>query len=314
MDSADEIILDTAPFIVIYKSGRTERSLANDFVPPSVDPVDGVSSKDALISPETGVAARLYLPAGDPPGKKLPLLIYFHGGGFCVGSAFSTLSHNYMTSLVARANVVAVSVDYSLAPEHTLPAAFEDAWAALQWVASGGGGDEWLAQHSDFDRVYLLGESAGANISHHMALRAGSESLDRGVKIKGAVLIHPYFEGSDPVGSDLNDAELSEEMKRMWKLVFPSVSIDDPWISPLAGDAAATLSGLGCERVLLCLADKDVFRDRGREYYHALKGSGWKGDVEMWEGDMGHLFHLANVKHEMALAQEGVITGFLNRD
>ncbi|URE01285.1 Carboxylesterase family [Musa troglodytarum] len=120
--------------------------------------------------------------------------------------------HNYLNSLVARAHVVAVSINYRLAPEHPIPAAYDDSWKALRWVAShangGPGPDRWLADHADFDRLFLAGDSAGANIAHHMAMRAGAEGLQRGVGVHGVVLVHPYFLGSEPVES----AAINQEM------------------------------------------------------------------------------------------------------
>ncbi|KAK4849892.1 hypothetical protein QYF36_001844 [Acer negundo] len=87
--------------------------------------------------------------------------------------------HNYGNALVAEANVIAVSVNYMKAPEHPIPAAYEDSWAALKWVAShssnnsgGGGPESWLNHHADFVRVFLAGDIAGANITHNIAMLA----------------------------------------------------------------------------------------------------------------------------------------------
>ncbi|KAL2469931.1 putative carboxylesterase [Abeliophyllum distichum] len=82
------------------------------------------------------VQARLYLPKLTDPHQKLPVLVYYHGGGFCVESAFSFLDQRYMNILAAEAKALIVSVEYRLAPEHPLPVAYEDSWTALQWVAS----------------------------------------------------------------------------------------------------------------------------------------------------------------------------------
>lgn len=134
--NSTEILHDFHPMIRVYKDGKVERFVGIDIVPASVDSETGVQSKDIQISPEFDISARLYLPGTANPGRKLPLLVYFHGGGFVVDSPFSPLHHNHMNSLVAEANVVAVSVGYRLAPEHPLPIAYEDSWLALKWVAS----------------------------------------------------------------------------------------------------------------------------------------------------------------------------------
>ncbi|RLN12591.1 putative carboxylesterase 7 [Panicum miliaceum] len=70
---------------------------------------------------------------------------------------------------IAAAGAVAVSVNYRLAPEHPLPAAYDDAWAALQWTVSSclSGPEPWLADHGDAKRIFLAGDSAGGNIAHN---------------------------------------------------------------------------------------------------------------------------------------------------
>ncbi|RRT78123.1 hypothetical protein B296_00003927 [Ensete ventricosum] len=135
MDAADDEVVIEAPFLArVYKSGRVERLLGNDVLPAGFDPATGVASKDVIVDPTTNLTLRLYLPdlAGSSSERKLPVLVYYHGGGFVIETAFSPTYHNYLNSLVAAAGVVAVSVDYRRAPEHPLPAAYDDSWAALR--------------------------------------------------------------------------------------------------------------------------------------------------------------------------------------
>ncbi|KAJ8461431.1 hypothetical protein OPV22_034357 [Ensete ventricosum] len=320
MSTDDEIVYGTR-FIRVFKSGRVERYHCNDATPASVDPATGVSSKDVLISPETGVSARLYIPRlreGDRQEQKLPVLVYFHGGGFCIGSAFMPLFHNYLNSLVAQAHVVAVSVDYRLAPEHPVPAAHEDSWTVLRWVAgqAGGGGpaaEAWLAERADFERVFLAGESAGGNIAHHMAMRAGIGGLPCGVRIRGVALIHPYFLGSDVVESAEIYPEATESLETLWRTVCPSSSgLDDPMINP-AAEAAPSLAGLGCGMALVCVGGADALRDRGRAYYRRLRESGWGGAATLFEAEgKAHTFHLFETDCEEAIAQHVAVCSFLN--
>ncbi|KAJ4745217.1 alpha/beta-Hydrolases superfamily protein [Rhynchospora pubera] len=306
MDSNDEIIYDSEGYIRIYKSGRAERFHGLEFVPPSSDPVTGVSSKDANVVP--GVTARLYMPKLDSD-KKLPILVHFHGGAFCMGSSFDPLAHNYITSLVARANVVAVSVNYRLAPENYLPAAYEDSYAALDWVLShkNDGPEPWLTDHGDFTHVYTSGESSGANIAHHVAMYGGS-------KLCGAVLIHPYFLSSEKVESDEFNPALADKLVQLWKIVCPTtIGLDDPWINPLAADAPP-LATLGCKRVLILVGGADTLRDRGRAYCEKLKESEWKGEVKYWEAPgEGHGFFVFKPKSELSEAQDQIIADFVNK-
>ncbi|GJN13189.1 hypothetical protein PR202_ga31533 [Eleusine coracana subsp. coracana] len=128
--SSKEIVFEVGDFKV-YKDGHVERaSRALYTVPAGFDAGTGVTSKDVVIDAATGVAARLYLPTTDTSGAvttKLPILVFFHGGFFVVGSPGHPEYHRFVNSLAASAGVVAVSVDYRLAPEHLLPAAYDDA-------------------------------------------------------------------------------------------------------------------------------------------------------------------------------------------
>ncbi|KQJ90541.1 2-hydroxyisoflavanone dehydratase [Brachypodium distachyon] len=315
----DEVIHDAPNFIRVYKSGRVERFLPVDFAPPSIDPTTGVSSKDVPILPGAGVSARIYLPAAPAGGhqSKVPVLLFFHGGGFCLGSAFDEAVHGHANQLSAQASVIVVSVEYRLAPEHPVPALYEDAWAALQWVAAhaaGQGPEPWLTAHADFGRVHVGGESAGANIAHHTAMRAGVEELGHGVKVNSLVLIHPYFLGGDSSESDEMGMALLRELVRLWPVVCPGTSgCDDPWINPMS-DGAPSLAGLGCARALVCVGGKDAMRGRGRLYCEKLMGSGWHGEVEVWEADgQGHGFHLFCPTSTQTKAQVRVITDFMSR-
>ncbi|KAG6408902.1 hypothetical protein SASPL_131928 [Salvia splendens] len=103
---ADEILHDFFPMLRVYKNGRIERLMGVDIVPPSLDPATGVQSKDVEIAPEINLSARIYLPPNADPTKKLPLLVYYHGGGFVIGSAFSPVYQKHLNLLVAQANVV----------------------------------------------------------------------------------------------------------------------------------------------------------------------------------------------------------------
>ncbi|KAB1207109.1 putative carboxylesterase 2 [Morella rubra] len=316
MDSStSEIAYDHSPFLKIYKDGRVERIAGTEVVPPSLDPQTGVESKDVVISPETGVSARLYIPKRtNQTDRKLPLLVYFHGGGFCIETAFSPQYHRYVNSLVAEANVVAVSVEYRRAPEHPLPTAYNDSWAVLEWVAShadGKGPEEWLTNYGDLERVFFAGDSAGANIAHHMGLRVGAEGLD-GVKVEGIVLVHPYFWGTEPIGGEATEAESRAKVDRLWRFTCPATSgSDDPYINP-ASDPK--LGSMGCGRVLICVAEQDFLKYRGWYYRDLLGKSGWGGVVEVMEASGNdHVFHLVDPVCENAVAMLKRTAAFINR-
>ncbi|CAL2279028.1 unnamed protein product [Prunus armeniaca] len=315
--SNEELAYDFSPMIKVYKDGRVERLNDTDRVPPSTDPKTSVQSKDVVISQEPAISARLYIPKStttSSPQTKLPLLIYFHGGGFCVRSSSSAKYHSYLNALVSEANVVAVSVDYRLAPENPLPAAYEDSWAALKWVAShsdGNSSEDWLNSFADFQRVFFAGDSAGGNLAHNMALKVGCEGL-AGVNLIGIVLVHPYFWGTEPVGEELTaPAAAREIVSALWRFTYPSTSgSDDPFFNP---GKDSKLWELGSVKVLVFVAEKDILKDRGLYYSEILKKSGWKGVVELIEAmGEGHVFHLEDPTCDNAVAMEKKIVAFLN--
>ena len=294
-------MLEFGPYFRAYKNGRVERFFGTDAVPLSINSEDAVSSKDVLILQETSLSARIFIPSAIKPGQKLPLLVYYHGGAFLVGSPFCHTYHNYVTSLVAEANIIAVSVDYRLAPEHPVPIAYEDSWAALKWVANhynDEGPDDWLRDHADFQRVFLAGDSVGANIVYNMVARAGVEDLAE-MKILGACLIHPYFGRK---GGDVDD---------YWLFACPTTSgFNDPRINPAVD---ARLASIGCSRVLICVAEKDELKERGMFFYETLRKSGWDGQVQIVETEgEEHVFHLFNPDCEKAVVLLKRLASFFN--
>ena len=168
-----DVAVDLRPLLLVHKDGRVQRLLgSNSTVPPSSDdPSAALLSRDVPISSSPAVSARLYLPTHKT--TKLPLLIYFHGGGFVIESAMSPTYHHYLSHLALETSSVIVSVDYRLAPEHPLPAAYDDSWSAVLFAASLS--DPWLSDHADPSRLFFAGDSAGANIAHHMAARFGAD-------------------------------------------------------------------------------------------------------------------------------------------
>ncbi|XP_020080938.1 probable carboxylesterase 2 [Ananas comosus] len=306
-DAADEVAVEFFPLFRSYKSGRVERLLGTSVVPPGLDPDTSVLSKDVPLHPDSPLpSARLYLPqtiddddeVSETKPKLLPVLVYFHGGGFVIESAASPTYHSYLNALASRARILVVSVEYRRAPEHPVPAAYDDSWAALRWVAARA--DPWLAERGDLARVFLAGDSAGGNIAHNVAMRVAAEGLggDEGVRIEGLILAHPWFWGKEPIGEETRDPVRREWTERLWKTVCPGTEgIDDPRINPMAeGEAALERLGkLPCGTVMVAVAEKDMLSERGRAYCEGLKKSGWGGRVELLdtEGE-DHVFHLLN--------------------
>lgn len=289
-------------FFRVYKDGTVELFRpTTQTVPPFDDPTTGVRSKDTLISTDPPFSARIFMPRITGPTRKLPLLLYIHGGGFCMGSPFSPMYHNLVSTVVAEANVIAVSVDYGLFPARPLPACYEDSWAAIQWIASHAGGtgpEPWLNEHADLQRIFVAGDSAGGNITHTVVSRVGKFGL-AGARVVGAVMVHPYFAGT-------------EEDDEMWMYMCKgNEGLGDPRMKPAAED----LARLGCERVLVFQAEKDHLLNCGRNYVEELKKSGWGGSVELlvnWGSE--HCFHLFHPQDDKAKELLQNIVSFIQRD
>ncbi|KAK7362657.1 hypothetical protein VNO77_04776 [Canavalia gladiata] len=318
MDSSStesEVAYDLSPILKVYKNGHIERLAGEDVVPPCLDPTTKVESNDVVISEEDGISARLFIPKTNyPPIQKLPLVVYVHGGGFCIETPFSANYHNVLNKIVSMANVIAVSVHYRRAPEHPVPTAHEDSWVALKWVAShvdGNGPHEWLNNHADFGKVFFVGDSSGANISHYLGIRIGTEPLP-GVKLQGIVLVHPYFWGAEPIGSEVNRLEEVARAHKFWRFVCPNTEgSDDPVINP---GKDPKLGKLACGRVLVCVAGKDLLRDRGWYYKELVEKNGWCGVAEVAEiEEENHAFHMFNPSCENAQALLNQIVSFITQ-
>ncbi|RDY06346.1 putative carboxylesterase 2, partial [Mucuna pruriens] len=315
--SNPEISVEVPPYLRVHKNGTVERIAGTQVVPAGFDSDTNVVSKDILIVPETGVTARLYRPNFTPKTAKLPLVVYFHGGAFCIASASEPLYHNSLNKLVAEANVVAVSVNYRLAPEHPLPTAYHDSWAAIQWIASHAKDHEdWLRDNVDFRKVFLAGDSAGANIGHYMALKLKNiptQDLDFDFKVPGLIMVNPYFWGKEAIGVEITDPERKKMVDKWWDFVCPSEKgNDDPLINPFVEEAPG-LEGLACNKVLVTVAEKDILRERGKLYHKKLANSGWNGTAEFYE-TLGedHVFHIFNPNCDKANTLIKRIAHFIN--
>lgn len=196
-------------------------------------------------------------------------------------------------------------MEYRLAPEHHLPACYDDCWEALKWVASHFSNnpidaEPWLIEHGDFNRVFIGGDSAGGNIVHNIAMRAGTEALPCDVKLLGAIFSHPYFFSSKPIGSE-SVAGFEQSLPYiLWNFVYPSApgGIDNAMVNPVA-PGAPSLAGLGCSKIIVCVASEDNLRDRGVWYYEAVKNSEWKGEIELFEqSGEDHVYHIFHPESE----------------
>ncbi|GLJ47311.1 hypothetical protein SUGI_0999010 [Cryptomeria japonica] len=266
-------------------------------LPASSHFTDGVASKDVVINPETGVWARIFRP--ETPAQNLPLLIYFHGGAFLCGSTKDEKTVNFLCMLCKNASVMIVSVDYRLAPEYRLPAAYDDCTEAVKWTAKSP--DEWLSPAVvDLKRCFLGGVSAGANIVHNVGLRVAGVDMSPLV-VKGMICIHPFFGGEKKLSNER--IMFFKACKAIWSKVLPldnTKGMDHPFCNPTVSTLKPELK---LPPVLVALAGKDELQWRGEMFYNYLKKSGKEVEWTMKE----------NATHVDYICHIPAITDFIKR-
>lgn len=215
----------------------------------------------SIPGPDADVPVRVYTPVGDAPFAGL---VYFHGGGWVIGSVET--HDNLCRSIANAAGCVVVSVEYRLAPEHKFPAAVDDAYAATCWVA-----EQADRLGIDRRRIAVGGDSAGGNLAAVVALMARDRSRP-GLALQA--LLYPITDRDLNTPSYLKYADgylLSRDgMAWFWNHYLPEgVSPDQPYISPLrAGD----LHGL--PPALVITAECDPLCDEGNAYARRLEEAG----------------------------------------
>jgi acetyl esterase len=227
--------------------------------------------------PKGEIPIRVYAPEGRVPQ---PILVYFHGGGFVIGSL---TSHDPICRLLAsRIPAIVVAVDYRLAPEHPFPAAAEDAYAATRWVAEHArdiGGDP--------GRIAVGGDSAGGNLSAVVSLLARERG---GPSLVHQLLVYPVTDFSFETRSHIDNAEgyLLTRSLMEWFLghyFSGPTPRKDPRFAVLR---APDLSGLPPATVLT--AEFDPLRDEGESYAARLRAAGVPVTLTRFDGQIHGFF------------------------
>ncbi|XP_031257478.1 probable carboxylesterase 15 [Pistacia vera] len=282
-------------------TGPPEVEILMKSAPPHDQFVDGVATRDMIIDSNSGLTVRIYIPEKNSNvlgENKLPLILHFHGGGFCISRPDWYMYYNFYKRLVVSAQAVFVSVYLRLAPEDRLPAACEDAYAAFLWlssVARGESSEPWLDNLADFQRSFLIGDSTGGNLVHDLAARAGGMNTEP-VKIAGGIAIHPGFLRAEPSKSFLELPEtplLTRDMvSKFMSLALPIGATKDHPITCPMGPNATPLDGLKLPPMLVVVAEMDLLRDSELEYCEAMKKAGKEVEILINNG-MGHSFYFA---------------------
>ncbi|KAI4324915.1 hypothetical protein MLD38_030357 [Melastoma candidum] len=286
--------------------GTITRHTTIPVIPASLDPdpKNASLSRDVPLDPDRATWIRLYLPnrsqPSDHPRKKLPLIVYFHGGGFVILSAATSINHYFSSLLAAELDAVVASVEYRLAPEHRLPAAYDDAMDSLRWLDSSD--DEWIREYADLSQCYLMGSSAGSNMAYHVGLRAsaGNGKDHARLRIKGLILHHPFFGGSKRTASEVRLSDTGTlpmtAIDLMWELALPAgVGFNHEYCNPTAGDISEGFKRIRSKgwRVMVTGGGEDPMVDRQKELAEKLTESGVEVVASFVEEDSHciELFH-----------------------
>jgi acetyl esterase/lipase len=241
--------------------------------------------------PHAPIGVRIYTPDARAP---MPVLVYFHGGGWVLGSLET---HDFVCrSLAAASGCLTVSVDYRLAPEHKFPAAPEDCFAATRWVAAN-------AAHfgGDPNRIAVGGDSAGGNLATVVALMARDRG---GPRLRFQLLFYPAISAADDTPSQREFADdgflLSRaDMEWFWGHYLDSpADARNPHACP---NRASSLAGL--PPALVQTASHDPLRDEGEAYAEQMRRAGVKVKCTRYEG-VTHAF--ANFADMLDKGRQGV--------
>lgn len=236
------------------------RKRAAEAAPVLFGPKEGV---DAVEDVEVaGVPVRLYTPAA---GDGERLVVYFHGGGWVIGSLDT--HDGSCRALANRSGCRVASVGYRLAPEHRFPTAVEDCWTVTRWAFDQG------------TAVAVAGDSAGGNLAAVMALRA----REGGLPLAGQALVYPVTDRQFDTASYTRNAEgyglTLPAMRWYWDHYLGEADGRHPESSPLR---AESLAGVAPALVVVC--EFDPLRDEGVAYAERLREAGVPVRLSEYEG------------------------------
>ena len=234
--------------------------------------------EDFHISARDGFALPVRLVA--PSAEVLPVLVYFHGGGFTIGSIET---HDRLCrQLAQQAHCAVLSVDYRLAPEHKFPTAVNDAWDVVQWLAHSG-----AERGLDTERLAVAGDSAGGTLAAVCAILA----RDAGIRLALQLLFYPgtaAHQNSESARTFANGFVLeAEHIDYFFNQYLRTAADREDWrFAPLDGvdETGQPIDLAGLAPAWLGLAECDPLVDEGVQYADRLRMAGVAVDLEIYRG------------------------------
>jgi acetyl esterase len=220
---------------------------------------------------EVGIPVRIYTPPGPRP---MPVLVYFHGGGWVTGDL--DVTDSWCRIVAEWTPCIVVSVNYRHAPEHPFPAAIDDAFDATCWVAA-----NIASRQGDASRIGVAGASAGGNLAAAVALRARDEGAP---SIVLQYLIYPVIDSSMASQSYVENREgyalTAEAMQWYWDVYVPDLADrTHPYASPSNAKSFNDLAP-----AYIQTAEYDPLRDEGEDYANALQKAGVPVVLKRYDG------------------------------
>jgi acetyl esterase len=219
------------------------------------------------------IAARYYRPMGEKPGEALPVVVYFHGGGWVCGDLDT--HDSVCRGIAVHGRCAVVAIDYRMGPEQKFPAAVEDAIAAVRWVSASA-----ASLGADASRLVVAGESAGGNLAAVAALAL----RESGPAIAMQVLVYPLVDqraDTESLRSFASGYSLTRDLLRWYQKQYLRDERDygDWRASPLVAEDHSRLP-----HAYIVTAGFDPLRDEGKAYADRLKRAGVSVVYECFEG------------------------------
>jgi acetyl esterase len=232
------------------------------FLPPETvyEPVEQILNLQIIGLDGNMLPLRIFIP---DTSKALPVIIYFHRGGFVFGN--NDEADPVCRKIANHLQCIVVSVEYRLAPEHPFPKPLEDCYLATQWIA------EHICHYGgDAKNLIVCGESAGGNLAAAVALMARDK---QGPQLSAQLLIYPVITASiqDDVYDNSQDQYFltKDRMKFFWSMYLPPKHEKNPYASL---DCGTDFSGL--PPALIITAEHDPLRHEAEQYAEKLIQAG----------------------------------------
>ncbi|KDP31600.1 hypothetical protein JCGZ_14825 [Jatropha curcas] len=261
-----------------YTINRNFIKLFDPKAPSSAKPINDVSSFDITIDPNHNLWFRLYVPATNSSRStiySLPVVVYFHGGGFCFLAADSKQFDQFCRRLAKEIPAVVISVNYRLAPEYKCPSQYDDGFDALKFIDCMN--FENFSTKVDLEWCFIAGDSAGGNVAHHVTVKAGEYEFSN-LDVIGLIAIQPFFGGEERTESEMRltgSPGLSlDRADWYWKAFLPEEADRNHPAVNVFGPNGADISELHFPATLVCVGGFDILQDWQMKYYEWLKKCG----------------------------------------